>query len=430
MFEKIIPSLDSYKDEINKEHQENVIVQYGKTVERLINFPSDKMAELHLQDWYSVYWNLMNMFQYIGNAKAQMAEISTQLKPLVDSTKNPVSRQYLALAFMLIGDIQEFEKLVDLNLWSKNLREDFETFSKFYKLTDFNLELVVRSHLRRNAQIRKFLNYRYTDLVKKYANAAVDDKTIAPEDYKIYFCWLQGEENLPPLIRCCYNSLKQNAGNYEVVFINQKNYSDYVTLPEYITKKIEDGQISKAHFSDILEVNLLEQHGGLWIDATVLVTEPLENYKQFWKLPLYTQKFYQEKSNFCQFADNPSYGRWATFIIGAAVKHNPIFAFMRDFYNEYWKEFDEILDYCLMDFMIDMAYENIPAVKQEFDAVPINNNRAWDLLGLLNLPYNEYPYDKILAGNFFNKLNWKKEFDQKTPDTVLKEIQKRYATEN
>lgn len=173
----------------------------------------------------------------------------------------------------------------------------------------------------------------------------------------------------------------------------------------------------------------MEQYGGLWLDSTILVTEPLERYKQFWKLPFYTQKFFQEKSNFCPFATNPSYGRWAGFILGAAVLHNPFFAYMKDFYNEYWRDYDEILDYVLMDFMIDLAYENIPAVRKEFDAVPINNNQAWTLLGLLQLPYSQYPYEKILRGNFLNKLNWKKQLDWQTPGTVLQEIKKRYFGE-
>ena len=102
---------------------------------------------------------------------------------------------------------------------------------------------------------------------------------------------------------------------------------------------------------------------------------------------------------------------------------------MKDFYNEYWKEYDEILDYVLMDFVIDSAYENIHIVKQEIDAVLINNEQAWTLLGMLQFPYNQCPYDKILRGNFLNKLNWKKQLDWQTPGTVLLEIKKKYFGE-
>ena len=431
MAEKIIPDVEFFENEIALELQADFTTQRLKTAERLIDFPPEKMAELHLQDWYSSYWKLLNLLQFVENSKDQAKGISAQIKPLINQEINPVRRQYFALAFLLLGDSKEFRNLSDQNLWSKNLREDFGTFSNYDKLISLGTNLNVRAHVRRNQQIKKFLQDKYSDLVKKYSNSVINDKNcpkVEPKDYRIYFCWLQGKENLPPLIQCCYNSLKKNAGNYKVIFIDAKNFSDYVTLPEYVIQKFKDGKIGHAHFADILRVNLLEQYGGLWLDSTILVTEPLEKYKNFWKLPYFTQKFFQEKSSFCPFV-NPSYGRWATFILGAAVRHNPFFVFMKDFYNEYWKEFDEILDYVLMDFMMDLAYENIPAVRKEFDAVPINNDRAWSLLGTLNLPYNKYPYDKIFKGNFLNKLNWKSQLDWQKPDTVLKEIQRRYAPE-
>ena len=102
---------------------------------------------------------------------------------------------------------------------------------------------------------------------------------------------------------------------------------------------------------------------------------------------------------------------------------------MKDFYNEYWRDFDEIIDYVLMDFMIDIAYDNIPAVKREIDEVPINNENVWTLSPYLNTPYKNFPYDKVLRGNFLNKMSSRKQLDTETDGTVLKEIQKHYAPE-
>ena len=192
---------------------------------------------------------------------------------------------------------------------------------------------------------------------------------------------------------------------------------------------MKDGRITRTHFSDFLRINLLERYGGLWLDSTVFVSEPLDKYKDFWKMTYYTQKFFQEKSNFCPFISTPSYGRWASFIQGTAILHNPLFAFEREFLNAYWEEFDSLIDYVLIDYMMDMAYEHIPFARKAFDAVPINNDRAWSMLGTLNLPYAQYPYDKIFKGNFLNKMNWKSQLDWDTPGTVLREIQKRYAPE-
>jgi len=429
--EKIIPDVEFFAQEITQELKENLPTQRGKIVERLINFSPEKISELHLQDWYGAYWKLLDFVQYINEPPQNRENLAKQLIEFANREQNPVKRQYIAFALLLCGKIQEFNVLANKNLWSKNLREDFDTFFNFNKLTGLGADLRIRANVRRNQQIKNFLFNKYADLIKKYADSKVNDKTcpkVSPKHYQIYFCWMQGEENLPPVVQCCYNSLKFNAGKYKIVFIDEKNFADYVTLPEHILKKFSEGKITRTHFSDILRINLLEQYGGLWLDSTVLVTEPLENYKQFWKMPYYTQKFYQEKSSFCPYITTPSYGRWAGFIQGAAVLHNPLFTFIKDFYNEYWQEFDEIINYLLLDYLIDLAYDNIADVKKEMNAVPLNNQNVYAILNNLNAPYEKFPYDKILKGNFLNKLSWKVPVLE-TPNTVFGEIKKKYFGE-
>jgi len=165
----------------------------------------------------------------------------------------------------------------------------------------------------------------------------------------------------------------------------------------------------------------------MWIDATILVTEPLESHKGLIETTYFTQKFFNDKRNYNQYSDVSSYGRWAGFLQSTNILHNPLFVFVEDFYNKYWRDFDEIIDYVLMDFMIDIAYENIAFVKNEMDAVPINNTDIWTLQKFLDTPYKNFPYDKVLKGNFFHKISSKHKFDDKKDGTVFKEIQRRYA---
>lgn len=150
-------------------------------------------------------------------------------------------------------------------------------------------------------------------------------------------------------------------------------------------------------------------------------------------MPFFTQKYVHGKDNYIQITRDinycHSYGRWAGFIQGTSILHNPLFAFEKEFYDEYWREFDSIIDYVLMDFTTDMAYDDIPFVHSEIDAVPINNVDVWTLLKYLNAPYSEYPYDKLLDGNFLNKLSWKVPLDPDADNTVFREIQRRYAPE-
>ena len=59
--------------------------------------------------------------------------------------------------------------------------------------------------------------------------------------------------------------------------ITNKNLNDFIEIPSYIYDKIDKNIINMAHFSDILRVMLLNEYGGIWIDATVYLTKNIPN---------------------------------------------------------------------------------------------------------------------------------------------------------
>ena len=144
-------------------------------------------------------------------------------------------------------------------------------------------------------------------------------------------------------------------------------------------------------------------------------------------MPYFTQKYCHYKNPL--YGEWISYARWAGFIQGTAILHNPLFTFEKGFFNEYWREFNELIDYLLLDFTMALAYDNIAALRKEMDAVPINNTKIYLIQNHLNDSYAAYPFDKILTGNFLHKLSWKIPLDMTRPDTVFREIQRRYAPE-
>ena len=66
---------------------------------------------------------------------------------------------------------------------------------------------------------------------KKYKN------TKQKNSNKVWFCWLQGYESAPDLVKACYNSLKLNMPDKEIIFLSESNISNYISFPEYINKK-------------------------------------------------------------------------------------------------------------------------------------------------------------------------------------------------
>lgn len=434
MADKLVPSAQDFYEKLIREQALNFEGRRSAMAVRILNTPPHEFAEVHLAEWYKEFWKLAGVTAQIAklseDAEKSCAEILNKL------SNDPIKRQLQILVLVLFGKLQEAENLSDKKFWSKNLREDFNVFKGWCQLISAVPTLEGRARIAHDRATQNFLMEKYSHLIERHKGAAITNKDcprVLPKDYKIFYCWLQGEENLSVLARCCYNSLKENAGGYEIVFIDEKNFSQYVDIPSYIFEKYKAGKLKPAHFADVLRMNLLEKYGGLWLDATILVTEPLDRYKKFFKLPFFSQKFTQEKNNLhpvtVGFGSYSAYGRWAGFIQGTAVIHNPLYVFAKDFYNEYWRDFDEIIDYVLMDFILAIAYDNFPAVKKEMDECPVNNEKVWALSPNLNKPYKNFPYEEILRGNFLNKMSSRKQLDLAATGTVLKEIQRRYAPE-
>lgn len=51
-------------------------------------------------------------------------------------------------------------------------------------------------------------------------------------------------DNAPDLVKKCYESLKNNLKDKEIILITSENISKYVTFPDYIMEKWEKGIIT------------------------------------------------------------------------------------------------------------------------------------------------------------------------------------------
>ena len=82
--------------------------------------------------------------------------------------------------------------------------------------------------------------------------------------------------------------------NRKIILLTKNNLNQYVSLPRCIIKKYNLGIITHTHFSDVVRVALLCEHGGTWIDSTVLLTGEIP--KKFLEAPLFM--FSLPKGNF------------------------------------------------------------------------------------------------------------------------------------
>ena len=208
----------------------------------------------------------------------------------------------------------------------------------------------------------------------------------------VWFCWLQGIENAPLIVRICLESLKQNLTGKEIRIIDESNRQQYVTFPEYIENRWKKKQIPAAQFSDLLRLELLIKYGGTWIDSTVLCTgfkgPKTQDFMSCLDADLFFFQF--KKSESVPFA---GISNW--FI--TACQNNPLLMTLRDMLYAYWKDYDCVLEYFIFHRFFEMiAAERIDEVSK--------------------MPY-AYSPNSLALGH-----NWEKTFKQGTWDRLVSEV--------
>lgn len=73
-------------------------------------------------------------------------------------------------------------------------------------------------------------------------------------------------------VRLCIESWKKYNPDYEITIVNPSNLKYFIDL-DVKKLKMNDGP---ARESDIIRINILEKYGGVWVDATILMTAALE----------------------------------------------------------------------------------------------------------------------------------------------------------
>jgi hypothetical protein len=139
---------------------------------------------------------------------------------------------------------------------------------------------------------------------------------------RLWFLWLQGIEQAPPLVRRCLESWRHWNPDWHIELVDEDRLR--LLLPEYHQWVGRWEGISPAARSDLVRLNLLYHHGGVWTDATCLCRMPLDA----WLAPVSTQGFFA-------FA-NPGWLRPLSSWFLAARPDSQLLARWREEANGYW----------------------------------------------------------------------------------------------
>ena len=139
-------------------------------------------------------------------------------------------------------------------------------------------------------KVHKNLGAICDSIIDEYLAGKVERLTSTPKknlgtDKIIWQYWGQGyePEKIHPVVRICFESVEKFKGDYTLIRLSDENYAEYVDLPEVVLQK--KSIWTPAAFSDILRLALVTTYGGVWLDATIMLTDVLP--ERYWQMPFF-----------------------------------------------------------------------------------------------------------------------------------------------
>ena len=247
--------------------------------------------------------------------------------------------------------------------------------------------------------ILRYLKSNYSGFIADYENRPSISQT-DNDIPAIWTMWWQGMENLPDIVKICYSGFRKYCGSHPVKVLTKENFSYYVDLPGYIFDKVDSGAITLTHLSDIVRFYLLYHYGGLWLDSTVHITNGIPE-------SVFESEYYSVKRRLTPRSTGVAQAKWTNFI-HAAKKGSVLCGFVVDFFLEYWRTQNTLIDYFLIDYAIKIAYDEVPECRRIIDAVPYVNYDMYRLESIMNRAWSPELWESVRSAANFSKLDWRK----------------------
>lgn len=225
------------------------------------------------------------------------------------------------------------------------------------------------------------------------------------DDQNIWVLWLQGEENMPEIVSLCYKQIKINSNGHKVILLTYNNLNLYLKISSNILNKVGKS-ISYAAFSDYIRFNLLSLYGGLWIDSTYFIVNPLDKNifkREFWSIhkPYPTPR----DSNYSIISKS----KWTGNLMYTS-KDCDYIRLCRNLFCNYWNYYNKSFDYFLIDDCIWYIYNSYEKFKELIDSLPITNKYSLSVEKKFNLEWNEKQWNNWINSTQFFKLTYKGKF--------------------
>jgi hypothetical protein len=239
------------------------------------------------------------------------------------------------------------------------------------------------------------------------ALAAREGAKVDPAALNLYTFWNAPLDTAPPLVQACVGELTRLHADLPtpLTVLDGASARELVEIPDAVARALE--QDHPAHFSDFVRVSVLDELGGIWVDATCWAPAPLPAAVA----PLLTA--------------GALYPRWTRRQIGnwfiAAVAGTPLIRLQRLALRAWWESGGGIPDYFLYHRIFEVLYDLVPEFHGQWLATPTLSAAASHLLQLgMMQPWDPEAVRFAAGASIVQKLSYK--YDTVPPGSVLERL--------
>ena len=263
-------------------------------------------------------------------------------------------------------------------------------------------------------RILRYKNKTFTNYLQKYYRQTAESRqepAVACENdsrNSIWTAWLQGEENAPEVIRITLASIRENANGHPVIVISNENVDCYIDIPQSIKDKYESGLMGHAHYADVIRMMILAKYGGIWLDATMMLHEPIP--EEAFQCPFYSVGF--KAGNEEKYISG---NKWLVRVIGGNMESVYLSAISRMLTN-YWEDHNTAIDYFVFDYLIYILYESDRSFHLIVDKLYRMDHYTNELRKIINEPFDEKTIKDLCIKNQIYTLTYRGNYHKQTPE--------------
>ena len=216
--------------------------------------------------------------------------------------------------------------------------------------------------------------------------------------HTIWRFWYQGKFDQPSIVKACAKSFEVNGYAKKTIFLDKNNIEDYVEIPNYIYDKKKNGKISNVNFSDILRCFLLAEYGGIWVDATIYLSDAIPDF-------IYQSPFFAFSVTPLELCGRGTLLCSSWFLY--SHKNSFLMKALRDMMAEFWKYNETCYHHYYFHLLLRLVIERNKLAASEWHQTPFISNIPPHILQLeLFNTFNSDRFEQIKKMSTIHKLTF------------------------